>query len=308
MDITDIAQRRPAGAARERIVSTAYALFTRRGVRAVGIDEIISQSGVAKATMYRHFPTKNDLVLAVLQRREQLWTVDLLDQHIDERAAVEVLLLLEPVVEHVEDGQQLLFGGAAAQPRLPLDEVNGPQLFAPLQHRQHEIVFGREVPVHGGFGHPGLADDLVDAHRADPAPGEQRIGRTHNSFAGRPGRSALGMSVMSMSKSGNHLDRRLSLLRRRDELDPAPAVPASKPIVGSAEPWRSERPPRRFGPPLQHTRRWLGDNAFRWVYPLASMVGRPPAGTGAIGWAARYAILQGAAGDALAVATDEQRR
>ena len=77
MDLTDIAQRRPA---RERILSTAYALFTRRGVRAVGIDEIISQSGVAKATMYRHFPTKNDLVLAVLQRREQLWTVDLVER------------------------------------------------------------------------------------------------------------------------------------------------------------------------------------------------------------------------------------
>lgn len=40
-------------AARERIVITAYALFTRRGVRAVGIDEIISQPQVAKATMYR---------------------------------------------------------------------------------------------------------------------------------------------------------------------------------------------------------------------------------------------------------------
>jgi AcrR family transcriptional regulator len=80
MDRTDIAQRRPAVAARERIVSTAYALFTRRGVRAVGIDEIISQSGVAKATMYRHFPTKNDLVLAVLQRREQLWTFDLVER------------------------------------------------------------------------------------------------------------------------------------------------------------------------------------------------------------------------------------
>src|SRR4029078_10240268 len=73
MDLTDIAQRRPAVAARERIVRTAYALFTRRGVRAVGIDQIISQSGVAKATMYRHFPTKNDLGLAGLQRREQLW-------------------------------------------------------------------------------------------------------------------------------------------------------------------------------------------------------------------------------------------
>ena len=80
MDIKDVAQRRPAVAARERILSTAYALFTRRGVRAVGIDEIISQSQVAKATMYRHFPTKNDLVLAVLQRREELWTFDLIEK------------------------------------------------------------------------------------------------------------------------------------------------------------------------------------------------------------------------------------
>ncbi len=80
MEINDVAQRRPAVAARERIVSSAYALFTRRGVRAVGIDEIISQSQVAKATMYRHFATKDDLVLAVLQRREEMWTFDLIEQ------------------------------------------------------------------------------------------------------------------------------------------------------------------------------------------------------------------------------------
>jgi AcrR family transcriptional regulator len=80
MDIKDAAPPSPAVGARERIVSSAYAMFTRRGVRAVGIDEIISQSQVAKATMYRHFPTKNDLVLAVLQRREQLWTFDLIEE------------------------------------------------------------------------------------------------------------------------------------------------------------------------------------------------------------------------------------
>ena len=60
-------------------MSTAYALFTWRGVRAVGIDEIISQYRVAKATLYPHFRTKNDL-LAVLQRREQPWTLGLVEQ------------------------------------------------------------------------------------------------------------------------------------------------------------------------------------------------------------------------------------
>ncbi|MEV6430705.1 helix-turn-helix domain-containing protein [Nocardia sp. NPDC051463] len=60
--------------ARERILATAYALFTRRGIRDVGIDEVIAKAGIAKATLYRHFRTKDELVIAVLARREQLWT------------------------------------------------------------------------------------------------------------------------------------------------------------------------------------------------------------------------------------------
>jgi AcrR family transcriptional regulator len=80
MAISDIAQIGPTMPARERILTTAYRLFTRRGIRAVGTDEVIAQSGVAKATLYRHFSSKNDLVLAVLQRREELWTLGLVEQ------------------------------------------------------------------------------------------------------------------------------------------------------------------------------------------------------------------------------------
>jgi AcrR family transcriptional regulator len=64
----------PSEPARERILNTAYDLFARRGIRDVGIDEIIERAGVAKATLYRHFPSKEALVLAFLERREQLWT------------------------------------------------------------------------------------------------------------------------------------------------------------------------------------------------------------------------------------------
>jgi AcrR family transcriptional regulator len=81
MDTGDVIQIGPTSVtARERILTTAYRLFTRRGIRAVGNDEVIAVSGVAKATLYRHFPSKNDLVLAVLQRREELWTVGLVEQ------------------------------------------------------------------------------------------------------------------------------------------------------------------------------------------------------------------------------------
>ena len=55
-------------------METAYELFSRRGIRAVGVDELIDRAGVAKATFYNHFPSKDDLVLAFLEEREQLWT------------------------------------------------------------------------------------------------------------------------------------------------------------------------------------------------------------------------------------------
>ena len=59
---------------RERLLETAYELFSRRGVRAVGIDDIVSEAGVARATLYRHFRSKDELVLAFLERRERVWT------------------------------------------------------------------------------------------------------------------------------------------------------------------------------------------------------------------------------------------
>jgi AcrR family transcriptional regulator len=75
----------PGESARERIMRTAYQLFSHRGIRAVGTDEVIHRAGGAKATLYRHFPTKNDLVLAVLERREELWTHGLIEAQSEAR-------------------------------------------------------------------------------------------------------------------------------------------------------------------------------------------------------------------------------
>jgi AcrR family transcriptional regulator len=58
---------------RTRIVVAAYDLFSHRGIRDVGVDELIRVSGVAKATFYRHFPSKDDVALAFLKRRDELW-------------------------------------------------------------------------------------------------------------------------------------------------------------------------------------------------------------------------------------------
>jgi AcrR family transcriptional regulator len=59
-----------------RIMAVAYELFSQRGVRDVGVNELIERSGVAKATFYRHFPSKDSLVLAFLEQRDKQWTVN----------------------------------------------------------------------------------------------------------------------------------------------------------------------------------------------------------------------------------------
>lgn len=57
-------------------MAAAYELFSHRGIRDVGINELIDTAGVAKATFYRHFRSKDEVVLAFLARRDQIWTVE----------------------------------------------------------------------------------------------------------------------------------------------------------------------------------------------------------------------------------------
>lgn len=70
--MSDLAPTPPASA-RDRILDTALRLFYQNGIRATGIDRIIAESGVAKMSFYRHFPSKRDLVLAFLEKRHRFW-------------------------------------------------------------------------------------------------------------------------------------------------------------------------------------------------------------------------------------------
>jgi AcrR family transcriptional regulator len=63
-------KRTSTSAAKQRLLDTADRLFYQEGFRAVGIDRIIAEAGVAKMTLYTYFPSKDDLIVAVLQYRE----------------------------------------------------------------------------------------------------------------------------------------------------------------------------------------------------------------------------------------------
>ena len=67
-------------------LAARHDLFSRRGIRGVGIDAVIAQSGVARMTLYRHFSSKEQLALAYLERREQEWTRNWLQAEVERRA------------------------------------------------------------------------------------------------------------------------------------------------------------------------------------------------------------------------------
>lgn len=77
-------RRRRASAARERIVEAAYDLFARDGVICTGVDAVTERSGCAKMTLYRHFPSKEALVIDFLDERHRRWTSDWLMKRVEE--------------------------------------------------------------------------------------------------------------------------------------------------------------------------------------------------------------------------------
>ena len=96
----------PRPSARQHILDVANELFYQKGIRAVGVDMIVEHSGVSKGTLYRHFLTKDDLVVAYLEERDHVhW------DHFDEVIAKyegspknQILALLDSTIELLEPG------------------------------------------------------------------------------------------------------------------------------------------------------------------------------------------------------------
>jgi AcrR family transcriptional regulator len=80
--------------ARARILQAASELFYREGISASGVDALIDRANVAKATFYRHFPSKNDLVLAWLRGADARW-IDWVVPEVERRAASPLQRLVE---------------------------------------------------------------------------------------------------------------------------------------------------------------------------------------------------------------------
>jgi len=134
---------------RQRILETAQRLFYRDGFRAVGIDTIVAEAGVAKMSLYRHFPSKDDLIVAYLEEsNRQYWEwLDGAVAHLDDPE--EKLTGMFDAIEKLATSPECLgctFQGTAAE-------------FPDRDHPGHQVALAHKRKVRDRFAQ--LAGEAV---------------------------------------------------------------------------------------------------------------------------------------------------
>jgi AcrR family transcriptional regulator len=155
MRIADLPPAKPS-APRERLLQTAARIFYAEGINTVGVQRIVEEAGVTLATFYRHFPSKQDLILAYLQR---------VHDDFDTRAAAAQAAAKDPgdvlklignniTAQLFEPGfRGCAFINAASE----FEDPDGPIMRAVLTHRAwfHDLV--RDTFASAGHPQPDLA-------------------------------------------------------------------------------------------------------------------------------------------------------
>lgn len=147
---------------RQRLIDAATKRFYRDGFRNVGIDQVLSDVGISKTAFYKHFESKEDLMLAVLDGHD-LWMRETFRQMVHERGGpnpVDQLHALFDVVEMIiesEDFQGCIFVNVSMEFPLPHEPAH--QAAAASKRAMEEIVY--ELATQAGADDPrALAQEL----------------------------------------------------------------------------------------------------------------------------------------------------
>lgn len=145
----------PQPSGRDRILEAAYDLFSAYGIRAVGIDTVIAEAGVAKMTLYRNFASKDELALAFLALREERWTRGWLQGEVLARAASPAARLLAIFDVFDEWFQRDDFEGCSfVNALLEFDDPDHPVRKASVRHLANIRSFVRGQAAAAGIDEP----------------------------------------------------------------------------------------------------------------------------------------------------------
>lgn len=146
---------------RERLLETALRLFAEHGIHATGIDRIIAEAGVAKMTLYKHFAGKDDLVVAALRRKHEVFREffrAIVDGRHDPRARLLAVFDAQERWFSRPDFRGCFFLNAAAE--LPEGGCAARQAVA--DHKAWVLAQFHELAAQAGAGDPAaLAQELM---------------------------------------------------------------------------------------------------------------------------------------------------
>ncbi|MGE0733976.1 MAG: TetR/AcrR family transcriptional regulator [Alphaproteobacteria bacterium] len=150
-----------AAAKRDLLIETALALFNRDGIHATGIDTILAKAGIAKMTLYNHFKSKDELVLACLRRADEKTRNGFMRQ-IEQRAGAprERLLTLFDVLADWFRGADFHgcnFVNACAEYTQPSDPIHR----AAAEHKQLMFDYIAHLATAAGAPDGTLAERLA---------------------------------------------------------------------------------------------------------------------------------------------------
>lgn len=140
---------------RDRLTEAAAKRFYRDGFRNVGLDQILTEVGISKTAFYKHFDSKEDLVLAVLKARDQ-WLRATLQTAVDQRSSaspVEQLRALFDVVEQIiamDEFQGCIFVNVVME----FPRAHEPEHIAAAQHKEAIEGFVHKLAVKAGAENP----------------------------------------------------------------------------------------------------------------------------------------------------------
>ena len=151
----------PVPTARDRLIETAIALFNRHGFHATGVDRIVAVAKVAKKTLYAHFPSKEDLILAALSRRRAFFA----DKFLPDVAAAadnprgRLLALFELAKGWFQDPD--FFGCIFINAAVEYSEPGHPINVAAREFKAVLRNFAREQAAAGGAADPDTLADQI---------------------------------------------------------------------------------------------------------------------------------------------------
>jgi AcrR family transcriptional regulator len=147
---------------RQQILETAAELFFREGCRAIGVDTIVNRSGVAKMTLYRHFPSKDDLLIAYLKEANDhfwAWFEAAINQHPDSPRD-QLIAVFEALAQGLTS--PMCYGCPFINAGTEFSEMDHPVHKAALEHKQAVRVRLRAMSEAAGARSPdALSDQLL---------------------------------------------------------------------------------------------------------------------------------------------------